>query len=203
MQEDACAPDPALVEQLRAGVVSDGFAATDAFVSQPILAQLREEARAAASAASGAARRGVVAYRASMAPLGPLASGLLFGDSLLAFLTAVAGTPLAASTERSCLTIYRAGDHLGPHLDEPESECSFTAILYLEAESATPVGHATGLELRVYAKQPTSRLLPRLVIPTVAGRLVVGRGARFWHERPPLQAGERVMALTACYRERC
>jgi hypothetical protein len=203
MQKDACAPDAALVERLRAGVVSDGFAATDAFVPQTMLARLREEARAAAGSASRATGRGGVAYRASIAPLGPLASELLFGDALLALLTAVAGTPVAASTERSCLTIYRSGDRLGPHLDEPESECWFTAILYLEAESTSPVGHSTGLELRIYAKRPTARRRPRLVIPTVAGRLVVGRGARVWHERPPLRVGERVMALTACYREQC
>src|SRR5262245_34392956 len=40
---------------------------------------------------------------------------------------------------------------------------------------------------------------PRAIIPTHAGGIVVGFGSRFWHERPMLDEGERVAALTGCY----
>ena len=39
----------------------------------------------------------------------------------------------------------------------------------------------------------------RLTIPTHTGGIVVGRGSKFWHERPMLEKGEQVAALTGCY----
>lgn len=183
---------------LQHGVAIHGFAALDNLLSAEALSALQAEAHAEATAAVSAAHD---AYRSSIATLGPLAASVLFGDAFLELLHAASGTRVTANTERSCLTIYRPGDYLGPHLDNPEEECWFTAILYLEAQSAPAPDSLTGLELRVYREEkPTADTPPQLVIPTVAGRLVVGRGAQVWHERPVLQPGEQVMALTACYR---
>jgi hypothetical protein len=41
----------------------------------------------------------------------------------------------------------------------------------------------------------------RLEIPTITGGLVLGRGSKYWHERPKLQAGEQVIAITGCFGE--
>lgn len=192
------ASGPESAQRLRHGVAAHGFAALDDLLPAETLSALQAEAHAEAAAAVSAAHD---AYRSSIATLGPLAVSVLFGDAFLDLLHAAAGTQVAANAERSCLTIYRPGDYLGPHLDNPEEECWFTAILYLEARSAPAPDGCTGLELRVYREEkPTADTLPQLIIPTMAGRLVVGRGAQVWHERPVLQTGEQVMALTACYR---
>jgi len=57
-----------------------------------------------------------------------------------------------------------------------------------------------GLSLRIFNDGETCAAEPCAVIATRVGTVVVGRGSSFWHERPVLQPGERVVALTACFR---
>src|SRR6185295_10895773 len=91
----------------------------------------------------------------------------------------------------SCLTFYGEGDHLGPHVDEPASECAVTILVYLDASgAASPPAPGTGLVLRVYTEQKPEGEAARLTIPTRTGAIVVGRGSRVWHERPRLLPGE-------------
>ena len=62
-----------------------------------------------------------------------------------------------------------------------------------------PTRLLTGLELRIYGEEMTQNCQPHLTIPTRTGGIVIGHGSKFWHERPMLQKGEQVAALTGCY----
>ncbi len=143
---------------------------------------------------------GEVKYQASIASLGPEAKALLFGPEITGLLSAVFREQLAPSEDRCCLTLYREGDHLGPHRDEPAAECRIAVILYIDVRRAAADPLNTGLVLRIYGEHLEEDMRPRLNIPTTPGTLVLGRGAKFWHERPALAQGEYLAALTACYK---
>ena len=185
---------------LRARVASHGFQSVQDAVEATTFDRLKAEAAEHASTAVAAARTTGVRYRARIATLGPRCKSFLFGDELLGFLATVFGEPVAPSEDRSCLTLYGEGDHLGLHRDEPASECAVTVILYLAVSTAPPSGDRTGLALHVYGRERPVDEAPRLTISTEPGLMVIGRGSTFWHERTALRAGERVSALTACYR---
>jgi hypothetical protein len=114
-------------------------------------------------------------------------------------LSVIFGGSFVLTENRSCLTFYKEGDHLGRHLDEPAEECVVTIIVYVAATGPSIRSQETGLELRVYEQQMTENCNARLTIPTHTGGIVVGCGSKFWHERPMLQKGEQVAALTGCY----
>jgi hypothetical protein len=147
-----------------------------------------------------AERSAELSYRAKIASLGPTAVGFLGHRETIELLTTAFGESFVLSEGCSCTTFYQEGDHLGPHRDRPEEECLVTIIVYLDASSPAPESPSTGLVLQVYGQEMTGSSEPRLRIPTSAGAVVIGRGSRFWHERPRLQTGERVVALTGCYK---
>jgi hypothetical protein len=188
------------VRTLRRGVQEFGFGFLPGIVPSGIFATLAREADEAANTAVAAKRVGAVNYQASIASLGAESKAFLFGLEMASLLSAVFDESVSPSEDRSCLTIYRAGDHLGLHRDEPANECWVTAILYLDVRGAAADAPATGLVLHVYGEEIAEVSQPQLSVPTLPGTLILGRGARFWHERPALAQGEYVAALTACYR---
>jgi hypothetical protein len=132
--------------------------------------------------------------------LGPRAQHFLSDTETINLLSDVFGQQFELSSDRSCVTLYRAGDYLGPHVDEPASECAVTLIVYLDVIGVGAESGATGLELRIYGPERPLSLEATLTIPTECGAVVIGAGSKFWHERPVLEKGEQIDALTACYR---
>jgi len=58
----------------------------------------------------------------------------------------------------------------------------------------------TCLALHILDDAPSGeRRKLRAILPTKAGTLVLGLGSMNWHERPTLQDGEYLTAMTACY----
>jgi len=116
----------------------------------------------------------------------------------LKFLDTLFGMPHTLEEGASCYTYYQPGDFLGPHLDHAE-QCIVTVILYLDVIHSETESDKTGLELHVTGASPSGRDKPRVVLPTKAGSLIIGLGSVNWHERPTLQDGEYITAITACY----
>lgn len=202
--------DSARRDQLRHSVATFGFAAFVDAVEPAMLEALRAEARLGAGASVQAERSadGLTrsdgeppAYRARITGLGPEARRFLTDPTVLGLLRDYFGGEHVLSEGISCLTFYDSAGHLGPHLDRPAEDCAVTIIVYLEAVSPDPSAPDTGLVLVVYGETEASIGVPRLRIPTRTGTVVLGRGSRFWHERPRLKAGESVVAITGCYRQ--
>ena len=187
------------VDRLRLSIQTYGFGFLPDLVMPSALVRLRNEARELSGTAVFAKQSAKVSYQARIAPLGPEGRELLFGDQMIDLLFLVSGERVLPSEDRSCLTVYHEGDHLGPHRDHPEAECLVTAILYLAASGSSQSSEKTGLVLQVYGQEMTGDDRPRLSIPTTVGTIVIGRGSKFWHERPMLEKGEAVVALTGCY----
>lgn len=187
------------LKRLRLSVGSFGFGSLADAVTPPALARLQSEARECSGSAAVARQSATVDYQASIASLGPVSRQFLVGAEMIALLLSVFEEHVAPTEERSCFTFYKEGDHLGPHLDQPEAECMITAILYLAVSRPFKESPRSGPALQIYGQEMSPGRKPRLTIPTQTGSLVVGRGSRFWHERPMLGAGEHVTALTACY----
>jgi hypothetical protein len=189
------------LERLRADVQSFGFGCLPAALPGSLLAELQREAESLLGIALFAEQATDLNYRARLTSLGPVAAQLLGGPDARALLQAVFAESLQLSEGVSCLTFYNEGDHLGAHLDQPAAECTVTILVYLAATGATtPAAPDTGLVLRVYAEEKPQGDDVRLIIPTVSGAIVLGRGSRVWHERPRLLPGESVVALTGCFK---
>jgi Tfp pilus assembly protein PilF len=178
---------------LRDAIAAAGFAP----LGPPALADalfeaLRAEAAAQRSSGWGKPLGAAVDHDAWRANLGPKGFAYATAPETLALIGSAVGEPVSFSGEASCYTYYEtAGSFLGRHCDRLES-CAYTLILYLEAEVPPAQAPSAGMTLLVHGEPPTS-------IATLPNRLVLGRGAQVWHERPPLASGERVVALTACY----
>jgi len=194
-----CAMSTGEIERLSAKVAANGFGYARSAISGPLLESLEGEARESEPAAVATHSQSGVAYRASIAPLGPIARQFLFSQSMTALLCAVFGERFQPNEQQSCMTFYREGDHLGPHVDQPAAGCVVTAIAYVATRRPARLSPNTGMVLCVFGQhaQPDGR--PLLSIPTEAGTLVLGRGSTYLHERPVLQRGEYVAAITACY----
>jgi hypothetical protein len=190
----------ATIARLRAGAREHGFASCEGAIGTDLLAALRAEAVARAAGAHTAVRVDATPYAARLADLGDEARSFLRSPSTLELLGAVFDEPLALSERSSSYTYYGPGEFLGRHVDKPV-ECAVTLILYVDAASPDPLAPNSGLSLRIYGELGADEATPapRSVIPTRVGALVVGRGSRYWHERPPLLPGEQVAALTACF----
>lgn len=188
------------VEKVRRRVQSFGFELLSGSVDPSVLRGLQEEAVERNGAALFAERSAGLNYRANIASLGPLAKNFLCSRQLTALLATIFGEKFALTEHRSCLTFYKEGDHLGPHLDQPAAECAVTIIVYVAATGRNHRSSQTGMELRVYGQEMTRNDEAQVTIPTHTGAIVIGRGSKFWHERPMLQPGEQVAALTGCYR---
>ena len=193
------APSTGELERLSAQVAANGFAHVRSAIAGPLLQSLEREAREAEPAAVVTHSQSGVAYRARIAPLGPVSRQFLFSHSMTALLCAVFGERFQPNEQQSCMTFYREGDHLGPHVDQPAAGCVVTAIAYVATRRPARLSPNTGMVLCVFGEhaQPDGR--PLLFIPTEAGTVVFGRGSTHLHERPMLQRGEYVAAITACY----
>jgi len=191
--------DHAGLEQLRSGIDAFGFGTLTATIWPDVLAGMRKEADLCREAIQVEQQSGL-RYHAALAPLGRKATRLLGSQALSHVLARVFGGSFSLTEGRSCMTFYGEGDFLGPHQDQPAEECAVTIIVYLEVADAAIRHGQTGLELLVYGETMTPDAVPRLVIPTRAGAIVVGRGSAFYHERKRLARQERVVALTGCYR---
>ncbi|MHB1075334.1 hypothetical protein [Thiobacillus sp.] len=148
--------------------------------------------------ARSAIESSAIPYKARIADLGDDALSFLRSPSIVQLLNALFEEPLTLSEGASHYTFYGPGDFLSLHRDRPV-ECAATLILYLDATSPDSHSPLTGLSLRVFGEHGEKAAEPRLIIPTRIGTMVVGSGSRTWHERPPLQPDERVIALTACF----
>ena len=191
--------EPGDVEQLRRSVRTFGFGCLPEAIAPTALQKLQSEARERYSVAVFADQSAELSYRANLVSLGPEAEGLLSGREAKELMYSVFGQHVELSAGVSCLTYYGEGDFLGPHLDQPAEQCAVTALVYLSATAADSPASGTGLVLRVYGEEAPAGREPMLTIPTLAGAIVVGRGSKVWHERPVLQPGEQVMAITGCY----
>lgn len=191
---------PEQLATLRFNVKEFGFACLEHALDSELLGRLQAEATAQldptiTAAAEGGSETG---YHARIGTLGAVAKSLLKSHETATFLQAVFGEAMVLTEDASCFTYYQDGDYLGLHRDRP-SACFVTMIVYLDAVSPDPEAANTGLILHVYGKECPAADPPRLLIPTIAGALVVGRGSESWHRRPRLQTGEHVAALTACF----
>lgn len=180
-------------------LVSVGFACVHGLISPAVVSELRSEAlrrKKTAQAVSSTAGHG---YRAHLSGLGDAGRAFLAGSTMTELVGALFQAPLAPDKVASCYTYYQPGDFLGAHVDHAE-QCPVTAILYLDVVRPEKEADRTGLALHVFDNAPSveHRKL-RAVLPTQAGALVLGLGSVNWHERPMLQDGEYLVALTACY----
>lgn len=191
------------LQRLRSEVDAYGFAYSDQLLDEALLESLEAEARVALGNAVEAEDDGVIRYRAKMGNLCEVGQAFLADPRTTSLLSSIFDEPVVLSQEASCYTFYSAGDHLGRHQDRADS-CQVTLIAYLDALRPKQPPASTGLELRVYGwERPNDDDCPKVVIPTLAGRLVVGRGSEVWHERPRLAEGEHVIALTSCFHLQC
>jgi hypothetical protein len=181
-------------------VRSFGFGALNNGLSPETLIALQAEADRALATMARAESSTTLKYSARMCGLGPVASAVLKGEDMSGLLERVFDGQFELSDHISCLTHYGPADHLGAHLDKPASDCVVTILLYLRARSRVSSTGETGLLLHVYGETEDTVGEARLSIPTCEGTVVLGRGSQFWHERPRLQVGEEVIAITGCYK---
>ncbi|WP_051085778.1 tetratricopeptide repeat protein [Neomegalonema perideroedes] len=187
------------LQALAADLERIGFVGIGAPALAPALhAELLEEARLQRAAAWENAATADFDQQLMRAELGPLGAAFLrtIGEP---FLSALMGEALEVSRESTCYTYYDAAEsRLGVHLDRKES-CACTLILYLEASHPPAAEPSRGLSLEVFAPGHAPGDAPVHVIPTETNGLAIGRGSEVPHGRPNLAAGERVIALTACF----
>jgi hypothetical protein len=189
------------IEVLRTSIEEHGFGYLPGAIHPLVLRKIQEEAVEKQAEAKPAEGVSGLHYRAQITSIGPVTQSFLRDEQVRQLLTSSFGGRFELTERRSCLTIYGEGDHLGPHLDKPSEECAVTIIVYVEATRSSERRAETGLVLRVFGCQIENPPTVRLEIPTTTGALVLGRGSKYWHERPKLQAGELVIAITGCYSE--
>ena len=189
---------PSAIATLRNEVGACGFTAVPAPFPADLFEDLVAEAADRAPHSIAAEQEEPVPYRSRISELGPGSLGFLTSQPLSSFLTEIFDAQFELSEERSCVTSYAPGDHLGIHRDSPDA-CRVTVIVYLNVVRPATGPQATGPELRVYGSGPQPSSEPEPIIPTRAGDLVIGRGSTFWHARPKLSEGEHVTAITACF----
>ena len=187
------------MSSLRAKALEFGFVPLENALGDELMAELRAEALAQRANAQPAEGTDANPYRSHIADVGDCARAFLMDQAVGNLLQAAFDETLELSAHANCYTYYEAGSFLSRHRDRPV-ECVATLIVYLDAASPDPLSPQTGLSLRVFNDDETGGVKPRTVIPTTVGTVVIGRGSSFWHERPKLQPGERVVALTACFR---
>jgi hypothetical protein len=188
------------LDKARASMREFGFGVLSNSIAPSVLRGLQDEVNALTGCAQLAAQSTDVSYRARIVPLGPQGKQLLFGEQVIDLLSLLSDQKLLPTETHCCVTYYVEGDHLGPHRDQPATECLVTFIAYVAASAPSVGSPNTGLALHVYGKEMTADRNPHLTIPTNVGDVVVGWGSKFLHERPKLEKGEYVTALTGCYR---
>jgi hypothetical protein len=186
---------------LRSNARTFGFACLENALGGELFELLSAEAaarRLAAEAVSDDGAAGVVPHASRRAHLGPAAKAFLTSPSIATLLSQVFGEAFILTDDASCYTYYDASDFIGAHRDRA-GDCGATIIVYLAATSPDRYSPQSGLSLRLLGDGAESTSTPTAVIPTMSGSVVVGRGSRTWHDRPRLQEGESVIALTACF----
>ena len=176
-----------------------GFVCLENALDDEIMASLLAESNMKQSSARKAKENDPISYQASLADIGDTALSLLRSPFIYQILQMISDESLALTAEASCYTYYGPGDFLSAHRDR-FPECAVTVIVYIYAASPNSDSPNTGLSFRVYNEKSADKSNLRAIISTRVGSLVVGRGSYVWHERPPLQEGEYVTALTACFR---
>jgi alkylated DNA repair dioxygenase AlkB len=186
------------IETARTNLETVGFTCINTEFGDGLLSRLRSEARTLERNAVQVSGTHQCQYQAHLAGLGDAGSAFLAGERLSNLLDDLLGIPLKPELDASCYTYYRPGDALGPHLDHPE-QCIVTVILYLDVVHPDIRPAESGLELHILGSTTPDENKPLAILPTKAGSLIIGQGAKTWHKRPTLQNGEHVTALTACY----
>lgn len=186
------------VEAARSNLETVGFTCIDAEFGDRLLSELRSEARILEQNAVQVRGTPQCRYQARLAGLGDVGRGFLAGERLSNLLNDLFRMPLSPERDASCYTYYRPGDALGAHLDHPQ-QCIVTVILYLDVIHPDVRPAESGLELHILGSADPDEDKPLAVLPTKAGSLIIGQGAKTWHRRPTLQNGEHITALTACY----
>ncbi len=187
------------MSSLRTKALEFGFVPLENALGDDLMVELRAEALEQRANARPAEGTDANPYRSYIADVGNCAREFLTNQSVGELLQSAFDEPLELSAHANCYTYYEAGSFLSRHRDRPV-ECVATLIVYLDAASPDPLSPKTGLSLRVFNDDESGGPNPRAVIATTVGTVVIGRGSSFWHERPELQRGERVVALTACFR---
>jgi len=176
-----------------------GFARIESYLPEELFSELCLEASSLKPTAKPVYSESDIKYQASLKDLGEKGKAFLNSLWMADLINTLFKTKLTPDSKASCYTYYKEGDFLSPHLDHPE-QCIVTTILYLDATSNPSPTGKTGLELHLYENEMLlSARRPSATIPTIKGELLVGLGSQTWHERPMLQAGELVTAITACY----
>lgn len=186
------------VEAARANLGAAGFTSIDARFGDRFLSRLISEAQAQERNAIQVTGTAQCVYQARLAELGDTGIAFLAGERLSKLLDDLFGMPLQPNKDASCYTYYGPGDSLGSHQDHPQ-KCIVTVILYLVVEYPDIRPAESGLELHILGSTATDEDKPIAVLPTRAGSLIIGQGAKTWHKRPRLQNDEYITALTACY----
>lgn len=188
----------AATDQLEHQLAEYGFAYTDIYSSTDLFGTICSEATQLTTSAKEAKSESTeVKYSSRIAELGDAACDLLFNDAFVKLISGLSGMELTPSRDLSCTTFYEQGHYLGPHLDKPAQKCSFTVIFYVEV--VAPKNDAKIPHICVYSRHPSESSVSTREIDSIPGRMVMGFGARVWHERPKLDADQRVVALTVCY----
>ena len=178
-----------------------GFVSVENINTRQVAAELAHEASVSKTPFKHAAKNDdTIKYSANISSPGPKALKFLTSVQLSNTFHDLTGDRYNLTEHMSCITVYTTGDLLSPHIDQPASDCDITCILYLSCKSPAPSSPDTGLRLQVYGMdQQSIRETPVLEIPSVSGRMVIGKGAQVWHGRPPLRDAESVMAVTSCF----
>jgi len=189
------------LSRLRRSIDDHGFGSLSQGIQPQALVLLQSEAEQSVASAQYAEQQEPFSYKASVASLGSHAKTWLC-KAAEELLPAVFGEHYQLTLDRSCLTFYGTGCHLGAHVDQPATTCEVTIILYLSVTNIPCSPAQTGLVLNVFSGDPSESGQCVLRIPTQVGTLVLGRGSQVWHERPELLPGESVVAITGCFQRR-
>jgi hypothetical protein len=162
-----------------------------------LLDEAVRERRASAWKLHGeAGKAGVLPQDNVRAQLGTLARELAAAGATRALLAAVTDHTLTPGWSATCLTFYeRAGQYIGAHRDK-DDVCQYALLLYMDAH--WPQGRVAGAGLQLHVRDhDDARVAAR--ITAWPNRVVILHGARLTHFRPPLEAGESIVMLNACY----
>lgn len=189
------------LEDLAAELNCVGFGSLTGMVNAKALSSLSQEALERRREAKLVSGEVPCFHHAHLSKLGNCGVSFLTSCLMEGLLSSLFREPLVLATDASCYTYYGPGDCLGPHLDDPD-QCLITVILYVDVKSPCQRRSDTGLQLRIRGGSGEKPGAVRAVLTTVRGMIVVGLGSEHWHERPQLQTGEHVTALTACFSRR-
>ena len=186
---------------LREEIDRNGFAGlTGGIPAARLRAMKAESLQACFQPAESVGGRRLIAFSSSTAELGASARAFLVSPEVTRFIGRLFGGEYQMTEDRSCITVYGAGDHLALHQDDPPEGCRATAIVYLRVIERANSRPSAGLHLHVWGRaEPLAGEVAHTRILAREGLVALGRGSEFWHERPPLAVGEEIMALTTCF----